>query len=299
MRKILFYACAVFLLFFSEACAFQTDGLSQNSITQITDEIGMLRRENDYLRELLRYCQETDVSRISGAGNNCINSAEFIEDVTFPDGTVIGPGEPFRKVWRLRNTGTCIWNRSYKVVSSGQLHMGGTQSSYLLRTVQPGETADVVMDLVSPVIYGSFKSEYLLEDDKGNRFGITGARTKAEMPFWLKLTVEDTSGCSLINATPYAAWRFADFDAVFRVKNTSGEKWNADEVDVRMISGDIFLKYKDKDLIDLPESVEPGEAVSIVYDMIAPDTKGDYRITIEFVKNGNVVCSATNRISVL
>lgn len=298
MKKILLYAFAFFLMLSSEVCAAQTHASIPDSEKQITDELKTLRQENEYLRSLLLSCLETDLT-VTGTENRCVNSAEFIEDVTIPDGTVIGPGEPFRKIWRLRNTGTCTWNRSYRVVSSGQFHMGGPQFSYLAGTVQPGETADIVMDLVSPVIYGSFESEYLLEDAEGNSFGITGTRTKAEMPFWLKLTVADISKCSLVRVTPYAAWRYADFDAVFRVKNNSGEVWDANEVDVVMSSGLIFLKYPEKITMDLPETVEPGEVVSVIYDMIAPDTEGDYWITVDFVKNGAVICSATNRITVL
>ena len=65
------------------------------------------------------------------------------------------------------------------------------------------------------------------------------------MPFWLKLTVANTSGCSPVSMNPYTARWCADSDAVFRVKNNSGVVRNADEVDIRTKSGDLFLKYRD------------------------------------------------------
>jgi len=42
--------------------------------------------------------------------------AEFVDDVTVEDGTVFKPGETFTKTWRLKNTGSCTWTTSYRVV---------------------------------------------------------------------------------------------------------------------------------------------------------------------------------------
>ena len=124
-----------------------------------------------------------------------MNKGKPVKVVKF-GGSSLADGEHFRKVWRLKNTGTCTWSRSYKVVSSGMFHMGGSQYAYLADTVEPGETADISMNLIAPVIYGNFESEYMLEDENGSRFGITGTRTKKEMPFWLKVTC---SGSRIIN----------------------------------------------------------------------------------------------------
>ena len=33
--------------------------------------------------------------------------AQFIADVTIPDGTHFTPGAAFKKTWRIRNIGTC------------------------------------------------------------------------------------------------------------------------------------------------------------------------------------------------
>ena len=255
--------------------------------------------EDSELQICISKCMHNSRNEMEAQNSKCVNSAEFIEDVTVPDGTVLSPGEHFRKVWRLRNTGTCTWNQSYKVVSSGSFHMGGSQYAYLADTVKPGETADISMNLVAPVIYGNFESEYMLEDGDGNRFGITGTRTMKEMPFWLKVTVTNPTDCSVVRVSPYAVWRFSDFDAVFRIKNNSEDTWNSDEIDVRIISGADYLKYPDRVLIDLPETVKPGEAGTIIFDMLAPDFEGDSEITIQLLKEQEVICTVTNRITFL
>lgn len=49
----------------------------------------------------------------------CTDSALFVEDVSIPDNVRLKAGESFTKIWRLRNTGTCIWNIRYALVFVG------------------------------------------------------------------------------------------------------------------------------------------------------------------------------------
>lgn len=295
MKNILFFALLICIFVFPITCSGR-EAVDADALAQLNDTESAEQEDSD-LQICISKCMRNLRNEQEPRNSNCVNSAEFIEDVTVPDGTVLSPGEHFRKVWRLRNTGTCTWNRSYKVISSGEFHMGGSQYAYLADTTEPGETADISMNLTAPVIYGNFESEYMLVDENENRFGITGSRTKKEMPFWLKVTVTNPSDCSVVRVSPYAVWRFSDFDAVFRIKNNSDTAWNADEIDVRVISGADYLKYPDRGLIDLPESVNPGEAGTIIFDMIAPDFQGDSEITIQLLKENDVICSVTNRIT--
>ena len=41
------------------------------------------------------------------AENLCEDSAHFVSDVNYPDGTKVEAGVEFTKTWRLQNTGTC------------------------------------------------------------------------------------------------------------------------------------------------------------------------------------------------
>ncbi len=297
MKNLLFFAVLICFFISPFSCSGR-DAAELNDLAQINDAASAGPESSD-LQICISKCMQNLQHEPEPQNSQCVNGAEFIEDVTVPDGTVLSPGEHFRKVWKLKNTGTCTWNRSYKVISSGMFHMGGSQYAYLTNTAKPGETVDISMNLIAPVIYGNFESEYMLEDGNGNRFGITGTVTKKEMPFWLKVTVTNPSDCSVVRVSPYAVWRFSDFDAVFRIKNNSEETWNADEIDVRVISGADYLKYPERGLIDLPESVKPGEAGTIIFDMIAPDFEGDSEITIQLLKEQEVICTVTNRITFL
>lgn len=283
MKKTIYITALICLLLLPASCSGAEIPDAQKFWTQYT--------------ESQQICFSQCVQQLQDKTKSCTKSAEFIEDVTVPDGTVFSPGESFRKVWRLKNTGTCTWDRSFKVVSSGSFHMGGPQYAYLTENVKPGETTDITMDLFAPVIYGDFKSEYMLEDNSGNRFGIIGTRTKEKMPFWLKIRVVDSSSCSIVRVSPYSIWRFSDFDAVFRIKNNSENIWDKDEIDVMVVNGAEFLKYPEKSRIDLPESVAPGEAGTVIFDMLAPDYDGDSEITIQLMRENEVICTVTNRIT--
>ena len=56
------------------------------------------------------------VPRAMAAG---CDSAQFVSDLTFPDGSSVAPGAAFTKTWRLQNNGTCAWDTSYSLVWTG------------------------------------------------------------------------------------------------------------------------------------------------------------------------------------
>ena len=50
--------------------------------------------------------------------------------------------------------------------------MGGPASEGLPDNVDPGQTIDVSVNLTAPAISGNYVGQWLLADEKGNRFGI-------------------------------------------------------------------------------------------------------------------------------
>src|SRR5512143_426233 len=54
--------------------------------------------------------------------------AQFVADVTIPDGTQIQPGATFTKTWRLKNIGYCTWTTAYSMVYDSGTQMGNTVS---------------------------------------------------------------------------------------------------------------------------------------------------------------------------
>jgi len=81
--------------------------------------------------------------------------AQFITDVTIPDGTVMTPGQGFTKKWRLKNTGTCAWNGYSLVFDSGDA-MGGP-ATQPLGAVNPGQEVDLEVNLTAPAAAGNYR----------------------------------------------------------------------------------------------------------------------------------------------
>ncbi len=81
--------------------------------------------------------------------------AQFVTDVTIPDGTVMTPGQSFTKKWRIRNTGECAWN-GYNVVFDTGDSMGGPASKPV-GVVNPGQEIDVEVNLTAPATAGNYR----------------------------------------------------------------------------------------------------------------------------------------------
>lgn len=81
--------------------------------------------------------------------------AQFVTDVTIPDGTVMTPGQTFTKKWRIRNTGQCAWNGYSLVFDSGDA-MGGPASKPI-GVVNPGQEVDLEVNLTAPTTAGNYK----------------------------------------------------------------------------------------------------------------------------------------------
>jgi ABC-type amino acid transport substrate-binding protein/heat shock protein HslJ len=109
----------------------------------------------------------------------CLDGLTFVEHVA-PERESGGsppeldPGEPFTKVWRVMNTGTCTWGTSYQVVyaeGNNPLARMGGEPTPVSRQVAPGETYDVKVDLVAPLRPGTYYALWQMENGKGKAFG--------------------------------------------------------------------------------------------------------------------------------
>jgi hypothetical protein len=114
------------------------------------------------------------------------NKAEFVEDVTVPDGTNFTPGEAFVKTWRLKNVGTNAWGAGYVLAYAKGEQMGGPPSVPLPGSVAPGETVDISVDLTAPDRLGSFTGFWQLRTDTGTPFGIG---PEANEPVYVQINV--------------------------------------------------------------------------------------------------------------
>jgi len=106
---------------------------------------------------------------VATATSDCDN-ADFVTDVTIPDGTVLDPGESFTKTWRLKNAGTCSWTPSYAVVFSNGDSMSGPATQALTTNVNPGQTVDISVNLKAPSTPGNYTGYWKLRNAAGVTF---------------------------------------------------------------------------------------------------------------------------------
>ncbi len=143
---------------------------------------------------------------------SCRDEAKFDKDVTIPDNTRLDPGENFEKIWRLENTGTCVWTTSYAIVYESGNMMEGPSAKPLPQRVAPGETVEISLDLTAPSTNGTHKSNWMLRNDRG---GVFGLGSQADKPFWVQIVVgptptpKPTTVYSFLNNYCQAVWTSA------------------------------------------------------------------------------------------
>ena len=96
----------------------------------------------------------------------CINKASFVTDVTIPDNSTITAGATFTKTWRVQNAGTCIWWAGYTLTHYSENAMSAPDFVSLPVT-NPGETADISVDLVAPSVAGTYRGNFVIKNPEG------------------------------------------------------------------------------------------------------------------------------------
>lgn len=79
-----------------------------------------------------------------------IPDAASLVDSTPYDGTVYHPGNKFDAVWKVKNVGTSTWTSSYYIRYARGANMSEAPRYYLSGDVKPGETVELIADLVAP-----------------------------------------------------------------------------------------------------------------------------------------------------
>jgi hypothetical protein len=121
------------------------------------------------------------------------DNATYVADVTVPDDEVMGPGEIFEKVWRIRNTGTTTWSTDYTLTFIDGELMGAPNQVSLPNEVSPGEEVEVSVEMSAPETPGSYISYWKMSNADGQLFGFGTAGNEA---IWVKIQVQGQSAAA-------------------------------------------------------------------------------------------------------
>ena len=105
--------------------------------------------------------------------------------MTIPDDTKLSAGEAFIKTWKVRNSGTCIWNEAYSLAFTSGDQMGSPLSVPLDETA-PEETLQISVSLIAPTTSGIFSGIYEFRNANGEIISIGTVDN-----IWLRIIVED------------------------------------------------------------------------------------------------------------
>lgn len=98
------------------------------------------------------------------ATTNC-NVAQFITDVTIPDGTLMAPNQAFVKKWRVKNIGSCAWTGFALVFDSGDAMSGPATKA--ISTLNPGQEVDLEVSLTAPATVGNYRGYWRINTNGG------------------------------------------------------------------------------------------------------------------------------------
>jgi hypothetical protein len=136
---------------------------------------------------------------VASAQPACTDGAQFVADVTIPDGTKVQPNQRFTKTWRLRNTGSCTWGSGYSLVFVGGTQMGAP-SSVSVPSVSPNGTVDISVPMTVPPSSGTYQGNWQMRNSKGQPFG---------SQIWVKVNVASAPSINpqiQISISPSGPW---------------------------------------------------------------------------------------------
>ena len=146
------------------------------------------------------------VQTVPSAFADTCDAAEFVADISVPDGANYLSGAPFTKIWRLNNVGSCTWTTAYSLVFAGGASMGAAASVNLPFEVPPGTMVDLSIEFIAPTEVGFYRSEWKLQNAAGGTFGIG---SDANHAFWAEINVIENKQVAydFVANAAYAKWK--------------------------------------------------------------------------------------------
>ncbi|MCC6298397.1 MAG: hypothetical protein IT314_03810 [Anaerolineales bacterium] len=127
---------------------------------------------------------------LPSATPNC-DLAQFVKDVTIPDGSNFNAGDHFTKTWRLKNIGTCTWTGYALVFDSGDAMSGASPIS--IGTVASGQEVDVSVNLTAPSSNGTYRGYWRIRNASGVLIPVQGG-AQQNKSFYVEIKVGGSSG---------------------------------------------------------------------------------------------------------
>ncbi len=151
-------------------------------------------------------------------------AAQFVADVTVPNGAPYLPDTGFTKTWRVKNVGTCSWTKDHDLVFvTGTAMTKKNTVVPLPGTVKPGETVEISVNLKSPLQPGSYTGTWALRDANGKYY--FGNTQKGQLTVSIQVfSFAGNIRYNLILAACQATWKNSHKDPLLCLGATTNTK---------------------------------------------------------------------------
>jgi len=137
-----------------------------------------------------KQCHRSNGGKCHGQGERfkCRKSqsqlgAEFVQDINYPDGSVVPSGTAITKIWRIKNVGAVTWPEGSKIIFlRGNRELLGEVEEFAVPLAKSGEAVDVSCPINVPAKAGHYSAYFKLTDKERAVFG---------RRFWIEFDVKD------------------------------------------------------------------------------------------------------------
>lgn len=202
------------------------------------------------------------------------SEASFVVDVTVPDGMKVEPGQRLIKTWRVRNTGTTIWDARTKLVFvQGERMDGPDEVSLPIVPVQPGQVIDLSARLTAPAQPRGYRSVWQLRGPDGQPFPNALSANIVVKPAAARDEASYVADVTIADGTIVQPGE--TFVKTWRVRNSGTTTWTTG-YSLRFVSGD---RMGAPNSVPMPCEVKPGDVVDLSVTLRAPTQHGRHRST--------------------
>jgi hypothetical protein len=214
------------------------------------------------------------------------DQAQFVRDVTIPDGTTYAPGASFTKIWRLKNVGTCTWSGYSLVFDSGDQMNGASPAT--IGAVSPGQEVDVSVTLTAPPAAGSYRGYWRIRNASGVLIPVLGGTQGKSFFVDIKVVVS-SSGLDLHTRAGEAAWVGSGGAIVFGGPDTNTNGFAMYKNGQRLEDGSTPAK-----ILEIhPQWVDDGKMTGL-YPAYLVVTGEHFKSQVGFLALGDGSCGAGN-----
>jgi hypothetical protein len=101
----------------------------------------------------------------------CRNDAELVVDGDRPAQPQAAPDTVLLTTWRIRNSGTCVWDPSYRLSYLGGVRLSGPRNLSLRESVPPGGEVELLLRVIAPAAAGAYLGQWQMFGPDGVPFG--------------------------------------------------------------------------------------------------------------------------------